>query len=36
MLGRFDEARAILTDARAMLADRGAPLMLAGFDPGVR
>ena len=30
MLGRFDEARAILTESRAMLADRGAALMLAG------
>ena len=30
MLGRFDEARAILTESRAMLADRGAALLLAG------
>ena len=31
MLGRFDEARAILTESRAMLADRGAALLLAGM-----
>ncbi len=30
MLGRFDEARAILADARAMLADRGSGILLAG------
>ena len=31
MLGRFDEARAILTESRAVLAERGAGLLLAGL-----
>jgi class 3 adenylate cyclase/tetratricopeptide (TPR) repeat protein len=31
MLGRFDEARAILADARAELADRGGGIVLAGM-----
>ena len=31
MLGRFDEARAILTETRAALAERGAGLWLAGL-----
>ena len=31
MLGRFDDARAILADARAELADRGGGLWLAGL-----
>ena len=31
MLGRFDEARAILTESRAELADRGGGILLAGL-----
>ena len=31
MLGRFDEARAILTESRAALAERGAGLLLASL-----
>jgi tetratricopeptide (TPR) repeat protein len=31
MLGRFDEARAILTESRAALAERGAGTLLAGL-----
>jgi hypothetical protein len=31
MLGRVDEARAILTESRAVLAERGAGLILAGL-----
>ena len=31
MLGRFDEARAILTESRAGLAERGAVTLLAGL-----
>ena len=32
MLGRFDEARAILAEARAELAERGGGLRLAVDD----
>ncbi len=33
MLGRFDEARAILAESRAELAERGGGILLAEFTP---